>query len=280
MKKNRILENPTVESALKSQPKTYWFYILIGLFLLYLIIASFEGSGINSYRLAQFAKSFGYMLKGFLNPDWDYFFGRGEIWEFADSIVLAAIVTIAIAFIGTALSLILAIPMGFISARNITGKATSKVGDVTLVFIRTFPEIVLALVLLRVFGYNALTGVITIAIHSVGMLGKLFAESIENIDKGVLEALDAVGANWLQKIRYGVLPQVLPDFISISLYRFDINLRSSTVLGYILSIGLGLKLAFASNGPDWNKVASVMIAIVVLISIIDFISGKIRTKLV
>lgn len=280
MKKNRILENPTVELALKSQPKTYWFTILIVLFILYLIIASFEGSGINEYRLAQFAKSFGYMLKGFLNPDWDYFFGRGEIWEFADSIVLAAVVTIAIAFIGTALSLILAIPMGFISARNITGKATSKAGDVILVFIRTFPEIVLALVLLRVFGYNALTGVITIAIHSVGMLGKLFAESIENIDKGVLEALDAVGANWLQKIRYGVLPQVLPDFISISLYRFDINLRSSTVLGYILSIGLGLKLAFASNGPDWNKVASVMIAIIVLISIIDFISGKIRTKLV
>ncbi len=280
MKKNRLLINPTVELALKSQPKTYWFTILIVLFMIYLIVISFEGSGINEYRLAQFAKSFGYMLKGFMNPDWEYFFGTGDIWEFKDSIVLAAIVTIAIAFIGTALSLILAIPMGFISARNITGKATSKTGDVILVFIRTFPEIVLALVLLRVFGYNALTGVITIAIHSVGMLGKLFAESIENIDKGVLEALDAVGANWLQKIRYGVLPQVLPDFISISLYRFDINLRSSTVLGYILSIGLGLKLAFASNGPDWNKVASVMISIIVLISIIDYISGKIRTKLV
>ncbi|PKK96744.1 MAG: phosphonate ABC transporter, permease protein PhnE [Tenericutes bacterium HGW-Tenericutes-3] len=280
MKKNRILENPTVEVALKSQPKTYWFYLLIGAFLLYLVIASFEGSGINQYRLAQFAKNFGYMLKGFINPDWDYFFGKGEIWDFADGIVLASIVTIAIAFIGTALSLFLAIPMGFISARNITGKGASKAGDVILVFIRTFPEIVLALVLLRVFGYNALTGVITIAIHSVGMLGKLFAESIENIDKGVLEALDAVGANWWQKIRYGVFPQVLPDFISITLYRFDINLRSSTVLGYILSIGLGLKLAFASNGPDWSKVGSVMIAIIVLISIIDYISGKIRAKLI
>lgn len=280
MKKSKILENPTVELALKSQPKTLWFYLLLALFLSYLVIVSFEGSGINQYRITQFAKNFGYMLDGFLNPDWDYFFGVGPIWEFTDGIIYASIVTIAIAFIGTALSLFLAIPMGFMSARNITGKATSKTGDVILVFIRTFPEIVLALVLLRVFGYNALTGIITIAIHSVGMLGKLFAESIENIDRGVLEALDAVGANWWQKIRYGVLPQVLPDFISITLYRFDINLRSSTVLGYILSIGLGLKLAFASNGPDWGKVASVMIAIIILISIIDYMSGKIRAKLI
>ncbi len=280
MGKNRLLDNPTVELALKKQPKTYWFTLLLTAFLIYLIIVSFEGSGINPYRISQFAKNFGYMIDGFIHPDWQYFFGTGPIWEFSDSIVLASIITIAIAFVGTALSLILAIPMGFITARNITGKTTSKAGEVMLVFIRTFPEIVLALVLLRVFGRNGLTGAITIAIHSTGMLGKLFAESIENVDQGVIEALDAVGANWWQKIRYGILPQVLPDFISISLYRFDINLRSSTVLGYILGIGLGVKLEFASSGPDWSKVGSVMIAIIVLISVIDYISGKIRTRLV
>lgn len=283
MKKNRILDNPTVESALTSQPKTLWFYLLLIGFILYLVIASFEGSGINVYRLQQFTKNFSAMFRGFLNPDWEHFFGTGAIWEFSDSIIMASIVTVAIAFIGTSLSLLLAVPIGFMSARNITGKYTSKFGGILLVLIRTFPEIILALILLRVFGPNALTGVITIAIHSVGMIGKLFSESIENVDQGVIEALDAVGANWWQKIRYGVLPQVLPDFISITLYRFDINIRSSTVLGYILSIGLGLKLAFAQSSSEsskWGLVAAIMIAVIVMITVIDYISAKIREKLV
>ena len=119
-----------------------------------------------------------------------------------------------------------------------------------------------------------------ISIHSIGMVGKLFAESIENMDRGPLEALDAVGANMIQKIRYGILPQVLPEFLSIGLYRLDINIRSATVLGVVSAGGIGTNLIFAVSGWNWNDLSAILISIIVMISVVDAISSSLRKKLV
>jgi phosphonate transport system permease protein len=140
----------------------------------------------------------------------------------------------------------------------------------------------LALILLKGFGINALTCVLTIGIHSIGMLGKLFSEAIDNMDKSPLEALDAVGANSMQKIRYGIIPQIIPNLSSISLYRLDINVRSATVLGLIGTSagGYGALLLLASSMWQWDILATVMVAIIVLVLSVDAISSYLRKKLV
>jgi len=112
-----------------------------------------------------------------------------------------------------------------------------------------FPEIVLAIIIVKGFGITPLACVSTIGIHSVGMLGKLFSESIDNMDNGPIEALDASGANIWQKIRFGIMPQIIPELASVSLYRFDISLRSASVLGIVGSSagGFGAQLLLASS---------------------------------
>jgi len=267
-------ERLTVAIQLKNQPPKWISNLLLTIVIVALVIYSFKGTEVSPDRLKNFWNSLKVMIYGFTHPNLTFLFGMDDA-----SVPYLTLQTIAIAFAGTFIAAILALPIGFLSARNVTGKA-SKVGEVILIAIRTFPEIILALVLIRVFGTGALTGTLTIGIHSVGMLGKLFAESIENMDKGPIEALDAVGANLWQKIRYGILPQVFPDFISTTLYRFDINVRSATILGVVSAGGLGTPLIFATREWNWSTLSSILIAIIIMVVLVDNISSKLRTKLV
>src|SRR5690606_23501830 len=208
--------------------------LLFSLFFVY----SISDSSINWRSVETFITNFPNTIRRFLNPDWDWLFGL-EIYKFSQSVIYFAIETLAIAFVGTIIGAILALPIGVLASKNITGNKTSKVSDFVLILIRTFPEIVLAIILIGLVGPGAFAGAITIGIHSIGMLGKLYSEAIENMDKGPIEALDAVGATTFQKLRYAVVPNVMPDFLSIILYRFDINIRSSFILGFVLAGGLG-----------------------------------------
>ena len=149
-----------------------------------------------------------------------------------------------------------------------------------MVLVRVFPEIILALIIVKGFGINPLTGVLAIGIHSIGMIGKLFAESIDNMDKAPLEALDAVGANIWVKIRYGIMPQVIAEFSSIALYRLDINVRSATVLGIIGAGGIGASLILASENWNWDILGTILLAIVVMVISVDIVSSYLRNKLV
>lgn len=155
--------------------------------------------------------------------------------------------TISIAFLGTMLGAILAVPLAFLSSRNITGRLYSTAGVLAVTMIRTFPVFILGLMFIRVTGPGPFAGVMTIGVTSIGMITKLYVESIEDIDKGVLEALDATGATTLQKIRYGILPQLSANFISNSIYRFEINVRNATILGIVGAGGIGFTLIAAMN---------------------------------
>lgn len=263
-----------VDLTLKQKPKKWISNLILALVVLGLIIYSFVASHIK-LNVRDFKPALKVMINGFLNPNTKFLFGLDEA-----SIPYLTMQTVAIAFIGTIVAAVLAIPLGFLTARNVTGKYVSKVGEVILVVIRTFPEVLLALVLIRVVGIGAFTGVLTIGIHSVGMIAKLFAESIENMDRGPLEALDTVGANTIQKIRYGIFPQITAEFLSISLYRFDINVRSATVLGVVSAGGLGTPLIFASQEWNWPTLSAILIAIVIMVIIVDQISSRLRAKLI
>lgn len=272
--------NP-LDNVLKQKPRKWLANLIFTFIVLALLIYSFAGSNINWTRLEQLPFAIKQILNGFANINFDYLIGRG-IYNFTEGIIYMSLQTLAIAFIGTTMGAILAIPFGFLASETVVGKNISKIGIGILVLIRVFPEIVLALVLLKGFGINALTCVLTIGIHSIGMLGKLFSEAIDNMDKSPLEALDAVGANSWQKIRYGILPQIIPNLSSISLYRLDINVRSATVLGLIGTSagGYGALLLLASQMWQWDILATVMVAIIILVLSVDAISSYLRKKLV
>jgi phosphonate transport system permease protein len=274
MKQKMKKYNNQVIGKLELKPKTWIYNLILYGAIIGTIIYSFIASEIV-FKETNLLFALQTMVNGFLNPNLEFLFGLDTA-----SIPYLTLETISIAFVGTFIASILAIPFGFLTAKNVVGKNISKIGEFLLIIIRVFPEIALALILIRVIGIGATNGAITIGIHSIGMLGKLYAEAIENMDTGPLEALDAVGANTWQKIRYAIIPQVLPDFLSTALYRLDINVRSATVLGMVAAGGLGAPLIFASELWEWNSLSSILIAIVIMVMTVDFISSYLRSKLV
>jgi len=268
-----------LEKVLKSKKKTWVINLIFTMAVLLAVIYSFSGSAINWTRLRTIGISLRIMIEGLSNLKFDFLFGTG-VYQFEEGVIYLTIETLAIAFIGTLCGAILAIPFSFLASRNIVGRGFSKIGESILVLIRVFPEIVLAIILVKGFGMNALTGVLTIGLHSIGMLGKLFSETIDNMDKSSIEALDAVGANIWQKIRYGIIPQIVPELSSIALYRLDINVRSATVLGIIGAGGLGASLILAAENWNWDILGTIMLSIIVMVLIVDGISSKLRSKLV
>ena len=153
------------------------------------------------------------------------------------------------------------------------------IGRVLIAAIRTIPAFVYGLMFIRVTGPGPFAGLLTMSLCSIGMVSKMFIESIEDLDKRILESLDAAGCTTFQKIRYGILPQLTADFTSTIIYRFDMNLRDATVLGLVGAGGIGAPLIFAMSSYRWNEVGAILLGLIVLVLIIEWISAKIRVKL-
>nr|WP_270877632.1 phosphonate ABC transporter, permease protein PhnE [Paenibacillus aestuarii] len=216
------------------------------------------------------------MFKGLTHPDWAYvYIPEGE------DLLRSLLETLSISYLGNFVSAIVCIPFAFWAASNMSrSRYVSGSGKVFLSIVRTIPEVIMALIFIKAVGPGAFAGVMALGLHSVGMLGKLYAEAIENMDMGPTEAMTAVGANIWQKMAYAVVPQVIPDFISYTLYRFEINVRSATLLGIIGAGGIGTPLVFAINARQWPRVGIIIIGIVITVSIIDYISGTLRKRIV
>lgn len=216
------------------------------------------------------------ILSGILSPDWGYvYLPEGE------DLLRGLLDTLAIAILGTFISAFLCIPFAFWAANNMTkGKIAAGTGKFILSFIRTFPELVMALLFIKVVGPGSFAGVLALGLHSIGMLGKLFSEEVENIDFGPIEALKATGASGLQTLWFAVVPQIIPGFISYTLYRFEINLRSASILGIIGAGGIGTPLVFAMQSRDWSRVGIILLGIIAMVTIVDIISGYLRKKVV
>lgn len=215
------------------------------------------------------------LVRGFLNPDLLYL-GNMTI----DGLPYAILETIAIAIAGTFVSAVISIPFALLASQNIVGPRVSKVGKFIVTMIRTFPELILALIFIGVVGPGAPAGILALGIHSIGMLGKLFSEAIESMDMGVKEALESCGANPFEVLFRAVLPQVSPELISYTLYRFEINMRAASTLGLVGAGGIGAPLIFAIRNRAWPRAAIIIIVLVVTVTIIDAISGRIRKKIV
>ena len=189
--------------------------------------------------------------------------------------------TLHIAALSTVLGLAMGIPIGFLAARNaVPVPALNYIARFILVSTRSISTLLWALFFVAVFGPGALAGTCAIAFHSIGFIGKLFSEAVEDASKGPIEALTAAGATPMSLIHYGYWPQVKPTFWAIALFRWDINVRESAVLGLVGAGGIGMALDTAINLFQWDRVAMILVMVFVVVVIAEVVVTQIRKKII
>jgi len=264
----------TIEKQLQAHPRNMRYVltltvIIIALFAWSLAAVNLKDINQSGLNIAQ------NIITGILNPDLNLLLSVSK-----QSVLYLLVETLAIAFLGTIVGAILSVPLAFLAASNIVPKPVAWLTRLLLIFIRTIPALVYGLMFIRVSGPGPFSGVMTIGITSVGMLSKLYVDAIEELDTKVLESMSSIGCTTFEKVRYGILPQLMSLFLSVTIYRFDMNMREASILGLVGAGGIGAPLIFAMNGYKWNQVGAILIGLVILILIIEWMSNKLRTKLV
>jgi phosphonate ABC transporter permease subunit PhnE len=250
--------------------RTRTFYILLLIAVAGFTVWSLHDTGFDPGKIYDgfFRKPFfGQFIAGLWPLNWEIF---GEVLQ-------QTLITIQVAWIGTLIAAIIALPISFAAARNIT--PALPIGSLCRFFFnvdRAIDVVIVALILVSALGFGPLAGIIAIALHSIGSIGKLFTEAIEEIDHGPVEALESTGASRLQVVRWGVVPQVLPYLVGYFLYRLELNIRSAVVLGVVGAGGVGVMLMNNIKQFQYHNVSMILLVIVVLVMSIDFISGKLR----
>jgi len=188
--------------------------------------------------------------------------------------------TLAMSIAGTILAVILSLPLALLAAPNTTPfPALGYVARLLLSFLRSVPELILGIIFVAAVGFGALPGVLALALHSVGMVGKFYAEAIEHVDPRPLEAVRAAGATRVQVITHAVLPQVLPQMADITIYRWEYHFRASTVLGIVGAGGIGFELIAALRLISYDQVAAILITILACVVVVDSLGAALRKRL-
>ncbi|MCW3477511.1 phosphonate ABC transporter, permease protein PhnE [Limobrevibacterium gyesilva] len=202
----------------------------------------------------------------------------GEQWQ---DILRGLAESVAMAFLGTFAAVVVALPLGFLGARNVVVNALAHF-SVRRVFdtLRGMDQLIWALAFVRAVGLGPLAGVLAIMAAEIAVLAKVFAEAIENADPREGEAITAVGGNRLLRIRFGLLPQVLPVLVAQFLYQFESNIRSASILGVVGAGGIGLQIAERIKVRYWDQVLFIILLILVTVALIDAVSARIRRRLI
>ena len=263
----------TIQEAYENRPRLWWLYTMI--LLIVAALLGWSGTAVEYKGLAtkgmEVAKGVGF---GLIHPDTNLLFNLTT-----DGVPYQLLQTVAIAVLGTLIGGILAIPFSFLACQKIVPKGVAILFNAVILLIRTIPSLVWALVWIRVTGPNAFCGVVTQSVCSIGMISKMYITAIEDIDVRILESLDASGCTAFQKIRYGILPQIIPNFISTVIYRFDINVKDATPLGIVGAGGIGAALIQCINSSRWSMVGAYLCGMVVLMLLIELFSTKVRQRL-
>ena len=201
--------------------------------------------------------------------------------HYRESVHDALMETIHIASLGTLLALVLALPVGVMAAHNLVPfTPVNLLAKLILVSSRSVNSLVWALLFVGIFGPGALAGTLAIAFRSIGFVGKLFGEALEEAQPGPIEALTAAGAPWTSRMTFGYWPQVKPAFWSIALFRWDINVRESAVLGLVGAGGIGMALDSALNLFQWNRVALILVAILLVVVVAEIVVTQVRKRVI
>ena len=216
------------------------------------------------------SKYFGDILSRMLPPDFSNL----------NELVYAMFETIEIAFLGTFIAIVLSIPLGLFSARNLAPNYfVYLICKTIVIFFRAIPEFIIAMILVIAIGFGAMPGVLALGLHTMGFLAKFYAEDIEHINKGPIDALKSSGATKSQIISFGVIPQILPSFVANNLYILDRNVRMATMLGIVGAGGIGYELQSSFRMFEYERVSAIIILIFVTIFLIDHLSAFIRSKI-
>jgi len=275
MSNNKIINLNTNKNITELEkylrPQWSWktlIFIILTILLLTLVSIDLE---INFISL--FSNSLNYfsdILSRMLPPDFSNF----------NSLVFSMIETIEIAILGTFIAIVLSIPLALFSARNIAPNIfIFFIARTITVFFRAIPEFIIAMILVIAIGFGAMPGVLALGIHTMGFLAKFYAEDIEHIKKGPVEALQSSGASKRQIISFAVIPQIIPSFVANNLYILDRNIRMATMLGIVGAGGIGYELQSAFRMFEYPKVSAIIIIIFITIFLIDNLSSYIRSKI-
>lgn len=193
--------------------------------------------------------------------------------------------TLALALLATTIGAVLAVPFGFLAAHNLmSGNVITRfiyyLTRTVLNIFRSIESLIFAIIFVRIVGLGPFPGMIAITLHTIAALGKLYSEVIEGIDPGPIEAIRSTGANWLEVIRYAVIPQIVPPFTALTIFRWDINVRSSTIIGFVGGGGIGFFLYQWILLGDYRAIGTSFIAIAVVVTIMDFFSARVRERLI
>ncbi|HEY4325561.1 MAG TPA: phosphonate ABC transporter, permease protein PhnE [Mucilaginibacter sp.] len=240
---------------------------------LILLLAVTEGAaivcGATFEKLLQgLSKGLSFLLYMF-PPDWSAF---AEMLQ-------PAVESILIAFLGTVFGAILSIIFALFAASNLSNKYVRSIVRFLIGFERSIPEIVILLLLIAAFGLGAMAGIIALSIGCIGMIGKLLGDTIEEIDVIMMESMESVGANKLQIIAFGVMPQIMPSLISYVLFRFEINIRLSVILGAVGAGGIGYELEYAFGLLEYHRALTAILIIMIMVFGTERLSLMLRNKI-
>ena len=260
--------------------------------ILIFAVSFFMSSSIIDFNLSQIIDGFprlsDYIVKILPNLDINLILenskteGSIQYWYFNFKKYAALLYeTFNMAVLATLMGFIFALILSFLSAKNITPNIYSyHLVKRILEFLRGVPEIIFAILFVWALGVGPLAGIIAITIHTTGALGKLFSEVHENADLKTCEAIRSHGGNWVSEMRYGIIPKVLPNIISYALLRFEINIRASTVIGFVGAGGIGQELYLVINFNYYEEVSAIILLIILTVITIDVSSGRIRQKII
>ena len=262
-------ENKDLETHIK--PQWSWKTLVSIVLFCSILVFIIKDLEINFIKLASdSSKYFGDILSRMLPPDFSNL----------NQLLYAMFETIEIAFLGTFIAIVLSIPFGLFSARNLAPNYFVYIVCKTVViFFRAIPEFIIAMILVIAIGFGAMPGVLALGLHTMGFLAKFYAEDIEHINKGPIDALKSSGATQSQIIAFGIIPQILPAFIANNLYILDRNVRMATMLGIVGAGGIGYELQSSFRMFEYERVSAIIILIFFTIFVIDYFSSYIRSKI-
>ena len=245
-------------------PLLRWGIVVFGAAYLAVVFGTMD---VNWGRVADGIPRGARFVSSFFPPD---FVSRSD--AIFDGIVESLWITIISTVVGIALS----IPVGLGAARNLSPRPVYLVSRAILAVSRTFPEIIIALFAVKLFGFGPFAGFIALSIGTIGFYGKLLAEDIEDMDPGQAEAVKATGAGWFQWLNYAVQPQVMPRMIGLGMYRLDINFRESAVLGIVGAGGIGATLLTSFDRYEFDSAAAILLIIIIIVMGVEYSSSFIR----
>jgi phosphonate transport system permease protein len=197
-------------------------------------------------------------------------------WSVATLVLRSTVETLMIAIAGTAVAAVAALPLGFLAATNVAPAWLSHGVKLFLGLVRSIPLIVVAILFVTAVGLGPFPGALAIAFHSLGMLGKFYAEEFETAEAGIVEAVGGTGAGWLQTVRYGLLPQSIPQVVAFTVYRLEMNFRDAAVLGLVGAGGIGYYIQLYVRGFQYSKVAVLLLVVVAVVTVLDQLTYWVR----